>query len=344
MITNRPPIGLDDVAVKNGDPTSTDSRALQHFSGIHRETTIRTLREAESPEYYSRPGGDEASKPNPRHVLFLAVGEETPSSYMTGLNRAALQLNISLHFHHATRSESNDLLSPHNLPLCLCEELISGIILVNRWPVKLVEKINQRFPVVSIIHTYEETPLDVLGIDHIGGMFSLARHLKLSGFKQIGFLGVDPSVSWSRSRFAGYLEALLALDIPFSENHLVQLDLGALNQETGRMADRVIAAMEKGVHSWICADDFIGYNLCAELRDRGIRIPDDIAIAGFHRNPHIQHGNLPLLTSTEVDSDLIAFNALHQLVYRINYPNGCPQLILMPASFFQGKTTMTLQS
>jgi LacI family transcriptional regulator len=270
------------------------------------------------------------------------VGEETPSSYMAGLSRASLQLNISLHFHHATRSECDDLMSPRNLPLSLREEMISGIILVYRWPERVVEKISRKFPTVSIVHTYPEASLDVLGIDHAGGIFSLVKHLKSSGHQQMGFLGLDPQVSWSRSRFASYLEALLALDIPILTDHVVQLNLAQLNEEAGRMTDRVMAGMKEGVRGWICADDFIGYDLCTELLRRGVRIPDEVALTGFHRHRHVPHRNLPLLTSTEVDSELMGFNGLQQLAYRISHPKGLPQLILMPASFLQGETTVSL--
>jgi DNA-binding LacI/PurR family transcriptional regulator len=341
MITNAS-VGLDDIAKKAGVAISTVSRALRNLPGIHPETRTKVMREAELLGYNSRPRKNEASKPNSRHILILTVGEETPSSYMAGLSRAALQLNISLHFHHAARSESNDLLSPRNLPLCLREEMISGIILVYRWPEKVVEKISRKFPIVSIVHTYPEASLDVLGIDHTGGMFCLVKHLKSSGHQQIGFLGLDPLVSWSRSRFSSYMEALLAMDLPIPMDHLVQLDMALLNEEGGRMADRVLAGMAKGVRGWICADDFVGYDLCTELLRRGVRIPEDVAITGFHRHSHIHHKNLPLLTSTEVDSELIGFTALHRLVHRIGHPQELPQTILTPASFLQGETTREL--
>jgi len=339
MIPNAPPVGLDDIAKKTGVAVSTVSRALRDLPGIHPDTRTKVLREAELLGYSSRSRKSEKSTPKPRHILILTVGEETPSSYMAGLSRAALQLNISLHFHHANRSESNDLLSPRHLPLCLRQEMVSGIVLVYRWPEKIVEKISRKFPTVSIVHSYQETTLDVLGIDHSGGIFSLVKHLKSSGHKQIGFIGMDPQVSWSRSRYASYLEALLAMQLPILADNLVQLNLDALNEETGRMADRIVAGMANGVRAWICADDFIGYDLCAELIRRGIRIPEDVALTGFHRHPHHKPRNLPLLTSTEVDSELIGFNALQQLVYRISHPKSLPQLILIPAVFLQGQST-----
>src|ERR1700742_668066 len=123
-----PSVGLDEIAKKSGVAISTVSRALRDLPGIHPKTRNRVLREAESLGYNTRPRRQENTKSESRHVLILTVGEETPTGYMAGLSRASLLANISLHLHHAPREESADLLSPRNLPLCLREEMISGII------------------------------------------------------------------------------------------------------------------------------------------------------------------------------------------------------------------------
>ena len=337
-------VGLDEIAKKTKVAVSTVSRALRNLPGIHPETRTRILRVAQTLGYSARGGKTDGAQPNPRHILILTIGEETPSGYTAGLSRASVQLNIALHFHHASRSNCDDFLTPENLPPSLREEMILGIILVYGWPEKIVEKISRRFPTVSIVHTYPQADVDVLGIDHTGGMFALVKHLKTAGHQKIGFLGLDPEVSWARSRFAGYLEALLTMNLPLSKDYLVELNLSALHEETGRMAEGIMAGLKKGVRAWICADDFIGYDLCAELLRRGVRIPDDVAITGFHRHPHIRHGNLPLLTSTKVDSELMGFNALHQLDYRMNHPKQSSQLILMPATLAQGQTTLSPKS
>jgi DNA-binding LacI/PurR family transcriptional regulator len=338
-----PSVGLDDIARKSGVAISTVSRALRDLPGIHPKTRNRVLREAESLGYNTRPRRSEGAKSESRHVLILTVGEETPTGYMAGLSRASLQLNISLHLHHASRAECAELLSPRNLPLCLREEMISGIILVYRWPERVVEKLSRKYATVSILHTYAEAPLDVLGIDHAGGMFTLVRHFKASGHAKIGFLGLDPQVSWARARFSSYLEALLAAGLPLSMERIIPLDLARLSELTQHMADRVQAGIAHGVRGWICADDFVGYDLCAELLRRGVRIPDDVAIAGFHRHPAIQHKGLPLLTSTTVDSELMGASALRQLFARMTHPEAQPQITQLPAAFFQGQTTQPVK-
>jgi DNA-binding LacI/PurR family transcriptional regulator len=332
-------VGLDEIAKKSGVAISTVSRALRDLPGIHPKTRNRVLREAESLGYTTRPRRSERLQSDSRHVLILTVGEETPTGYMAGLSRASLQLNISLHLHHASREDCHELLSPRNLPLCLREEIISGIILVYRWPDKVVEKLCRKYATVSILHSYPDAPLDVVGIDHTGGMFALVRHLKAAGHTKIGFLGLDAQVSWARARFSSYLEALMAVDLPITMERVVPLELSRLGELGQQMADRVQNSAAHGIRAWICADDFIGYDLCADLLRRGVRIPDDVAIAGFHRHPAIQHKGLPLLTSTAVDSELMGGSALQQLVKRMAHPDGMSQIIQLPASFFQGQTT-----
>lgn len=333
------PIALEDIAKNVGVAVSTVSRALRNLPGIHPQTREMVTREAESLGYVARrrKNGDT----NAHHILILTAGEETPSAYLAGLSRASVQLNIALHFHYAARAACEDLLAPGHLPPSLREELISGIVLVYRWPEKVVAELSKKLPAVSIVHTYPDLPVDVVGIDHAGGMFSLVRHLKATGHERIGFLGLDPRISWSRSRFAAYLEALLALELPATMDHVVRLDLDhSLEEEVPKVIDRILGEIEDGVRGWICADDFIGYALCEELLRRRTRIPEDVAVTGFHRHPQIRHGNLPLLTSTNVDSELVGFSALQRLVRRMDHPDAAPHLELVPATFFQGQMTV----
>jgi len=116
MIPNAPPVGLDDIAKKTGVAVSTVSRALRDLPGIHPDTRTKVLREAELLGYSSRSRKSEKSTPKPRHILILTVGEETPSSYMAGLSRAALQLNISESFWSIVGRKKSSKRSAGNFP------------------------------------------------------------------------------------------------------------------------------------------------------------------------------------------------------------------------------------
>jgi DNA-binding LacI/PurR family transcriptional regulator len=339
MITSASTIGLDDIAKRTGVAVSTVSRALRDLPGIHPKTRSKVLREARALGYTVRPRRHESARMETKHVLALTVGDETPAGYMTGLSQASLELDISLHFHHVAEIDSRELLAPQNLPMSLREELISGVILIYRWPNEVGEKIFRKFPTVSIVHTYPNAPVDVMSIDHTGGMLSLVRHLKATGHHKLGFLGWDAHVSWSRSRLAAFLEAAFAHRIKVSPENLLQIRLPQTPEQIHLSSERIVAALSEGVSGWICADDFIGYDLCAELLQRGIRIPEEISITGYHRHPSFRRVNLPLLTSTEVDSKRIGYNALQQLSYRMGHPKDPPQLVLMPAKFAPGQTT-----
>lgn len=335
------PIALQDIANKLGVAVSTVSRALRNSPGIHPRTREKVMKEAETLGYVAphRKNGGEP-RADTKQIIILTAGAETPADYLAGLSRAAVQLNIALHFHFADRSLCEHLMEPQNLPPALRDELISGVILVYRWPQSVVAALTRKLPAVSIVHTYPDSPVDVVGIDHVGGMFSLVKHLKASGRERMGFLGLNAGTSWSRSRFASYLEARMALGLPETMDHVIGLDLShPLEEEIPKVMDRVLKSINQGVRAWLCADDFIGYMLGKELLARGVRIPDDVAVTGFHRHPNVRHGNLPQLTSTDVESELIGFKALQVLARRMEHPEAAPHLELVPARFFQGRTT-----
>ncbi len=192
-----------------------------------------------------------------------------------------------------------------------------------------------------VIH-YPDTPVDVVGIDHLSGTFPLVKHLKELGHERIGFFGLRPELSWARSRFGAYAEALVAYGLPVNFDDVVQaqddksvvrfpyIDEAAL--------EKVIQKMGRGVKAWMCANDVIANSLCAGLLQRGIKIPQDVSITGFHRRSY-PLAHLPELTTTEVRDDLLGEAALRRMAHRLDHPKESPRLILMPCQFYPGETT-----
>ncbi len=341
MSLNTSPVALEDIAKRLGIAVSTVSRALRDLPGIHPATRAKVVREAEALGYISpRKRGNEQGV-QPRSILTLTIGGEVSPDYLSGMSRASLALNFSLLSYSFSHAESRMILDPAHQPPALKMGLVAGIVLVYRWPEEVVQALCQKYPVASLIIHYPGQPVDLIGIDHLGGVFALASHLRDGGHRRIGFFGLCPDESWARSRFAAYVEALISLRLPFDMADVVRIedsaDVAHFPFQDDALFDRVADKIRGGVTAWICADDKMGYSLCAGLARRGLRVPDDVAVTGFHqRRPQT---DLPLLTSTKVDEELLGQAALRRLAYRLDQPGETPRIILMPSQFVKGKTT-----
>ncbi|MGB8356464.1 MAG: LacI family DNA-binding transcriptional regulator [Chthoniobacteraceae bacterium] len=337
-------VALEDIAEKLGIAVSTVSRALRNLPGIHPATRAKVVREAEALGYVapSKRNGDAA--PQPRNILMLTLGaNEAPPGFLAGMSRASLSFNFSLLSHVSSLAESHNLLIPKYQPPLLKMGQVAGIILIYGWPEDVARELSRQWPTVSIVMHYPGLPIDVIGIDHVEGMFSLVKHLKESGHKQIGFFGLKPEISWARSRFAAYAEAMLAFGLPFDFENVVQIredksvvKLQSLDTEA---METVMSKIKKGVRAWVCANDVLGQSLYSGLIQRGIRIPEDVAITGFHQRRY-HSPNLPPLTTTEVNEEMLGAAALRRLAYRLDHPEESHRLILMPCNFIQGQSTL----
>jgi LacI family transcriptional regulator len=341
------PVALEDIAKSLGLAVSTVSRALRELPGIHPTTRAKIVQQAESMGYVA-PRKRKGEAVQPRNILMLTMGaDEPPAGYLAGMSRVAPVVNFSLHSHVSTMEESWNVLDPKLQPPALKMGLVAGIILIYEWPEEIVDALSEKWPTVSLVMHYPNTPIDVVGIDHLSGTFPLVKHLKELGHERIGFFGLRPDLSWARARFGAYAEALVAYDLPVNFGDVVQvqdtksivrfpyLDENALEE--------VIQKIGRGVRAWMCANDVIANSLCAGLLRRGIKVPEDVSITGFHRRQY-PWAHLPELTTTEVRDDLLGEAALRRMADRLDHPKETPRLILMPCKFYQGATTGPLSA
>ncbi len=337
-------VALEDIAKRLGLAISTVSRALRNVPGIHPATRDKVLKEASSLGYVAPRKKNAEAPPAPRNILMLTLGADAaPAGFLAGMSRAAVPFNFSLISHVAPLAESRNILSPKHQPPSLRMGLVAGIVLIYKWPEEVVQVLSRKWPTVSIIMHYPDLPIDVIGIDHVGGTHGLVSHLQQTGHSQIGFFGLIPPASWSRSRFAAYAETMVSFGLPFSQENVVEvapsLALVGSPHDDEKAYDRVVELIKRGVKAWICANDALAHFLCLELMKRGIRIPEDVAVTGFHQRS-FTNSNCPELTTTEVREEQIGAAALRRIAHRLDHPEDTPRLILMPCHFHQGKSTL----
>ena len=337
------PVALEDIAKSLGIAVSTVSRALRELPGIHPATRSRIIHQAEAMGYIA-PRKRKGETPHPRNILLLTIGADgAPPGYLEGMSRVAPSFNFSLQSHVSSLEDSWKILDPKYQPPSFKMGLVAGIILIYKWPDEVVEALSRKCPTISIVLHYPELPIDVVGIDHHSGMFPLVRHLQQTGHEKIGFFGLRPNISWVRSRFAAYAEALVAFGLPVDFDNVVSLrndksvvTFPLLEEEAFA---KVLSKIDQGVRAWVCCNDVCGNSLTAGLIKRGIRIPEDVAVTGFHHRQY-PWADLPQLTTTEVRDDLIGEAAMRRMAYRLEHPTEIHRLILMPCEFSQGETTL----
>jgi len=152
--------------------------------------------------------------------------------------------------------------------------------------------------------------------DNTGGMRAVIRHLiETHGYKRIAFVR-GPKGHWeSDQRFSAYKDELKAHNISFDEDIVFE---GDHTPESGRAAIRKLMD-ERGiqVQAIAASNDRMAFGVMEALQQRGIQVPDKIALTGFDDIKESQSLGVPLTTVHQsfTEAGRLAFGAL---IKRIN--------------------------
>lgn len=342
MPTRKPAVGLAEIAKNAQVAVSTASRALRNSPEIHPETRKHILREAKALGYEppQRSRENQAAKALP--ILVLTAGDAPPSGYMTALSQAAITHDISLQYHNCSSSEAHALFHPKNVPTALKDGLAGGVILLFRWPQEVVTHLAGLLPTASIVHEYPGAAIDTVSIQDNAGMADLVGHLQGLGHTQIGFFGLARELSWSRSRYGAFVNALEGAGLPFHPSSVLptpfRLETGSLLPVEEATLEAAARKTREGTKAWIVPDEGLAYALEAGLMARGLQIPNDVSVASFHRHPNVPPG-LPRLTSIAVDVREMIDLAIQRLLLRQKSPSSPHLTFLISGKLAEGAST-----
>lgn len=161
---------------------------------------------------------------------------------------------------------------------------------------------------------------DYVGVQNERAEESVVRHLVRQGHRRIAHVANSELASTVSERLAGYRKGLEAAGIPFRPELAL---IGSLMQEEGATPSRHEAALVERLLTLtdpptaLCAvNDYTAQRLIAALRERGVRVPEDIAVAGFDDTERWQPGR-PFLTTIRQPFEALGAEAARLLVQRL---------------------------
>jgi LacI family transcriptional regulator len=129
----------------------------------------------------------------------------------------------------------------------------------------------------------EEIDADFVSIDNERAASQAVRYLIDKGHKRIAHVTNTEPVSAVYERMAGYRAALTAAGIPVDPDLILTGRVEGMAEEglsASELVDRLLALPSRPT-AVFAVTDFIALSLVRTLQERGIRVPEDIAIVGF---------------------------------------------------------------
>jgi len=339
------------IADKLNISRSTVSRCFTNHPGINPVTRARVFKLASRLGYQHlemRTGGGAKKKAGQKTigVLFCA---DVRLHNVAELGNPGLQLfaGISeftqihkhkIELHYVDWKETALDLPSYAKIEALQRRLWDGVILIYSFPREIVDELNIRFPMVSLVEQYGTESCNCVDVDHYKGISTIMKRLFEMGHRRIGFYNLKYPVEneWSLRRYCAYVEELTRAGLPLIQEDVLNIQAGHFLDDESTM-DRAVQQIKKGVTAWLCAADHQAYELIAGLNARGLQVPDDVSITGFDGVPRPALSKADL-TTVVAPYHQIGFTGAKRVFDLVNKRSGMPQHILVALQLREGKT------
>ncbi len=214
---------------------------------------------------------------------------------VAGLERYFLQAgyNIALRLSRASSQLEEDALKELS-----ALEYVAGIIL---FPTsrrfcgdQLLRMQLNRYPIVLIDTIFRELSLDSVSHDHYKGAFDMTNYLIDMGHEKICFLTSTLSEAYSRQeRVRGFQDAILFRDMKYDKRMVYELDVEETVEQYRNFVDRIAS---DNITCVFCGNDYIAKELLNQALARGIRVPEELSIAGYTDNAFLSFMSIGLTT------------------------------------------------
>jgi len=171
----------------------------------------------------------------------------------------------------------------------------------------------------------EQTRVDVITIEKRRAMYRLVGHLVALGRRRFGFLG--PS-SAEDERAEAFVQALARHGLPLDPTLCVETPWSA---EGAYPFAQALLARDDLPDALVCGCDTIAIGAMRAAKQRGLRLPDDLAITGFDDIPFARDLDPPL-TTVRVPKEVMGEVAVRKLMERINRPDLPPIIQIIPTT------------
>lgn len=275
--------GQQQLADQLGVSTATVSRALNGKPGVSVETRRRVVAAAQDMAYRPNAAARALTTATTRTVVFAVHRHQFPLSvdpFYPGIMRGLEETLGAEHYGVLLLTLSDEDLAsgPPSLP-ALQEGRADALVAAGPdiSPRFIIAAAAGDLPIILVDNALRETEIPSITADDFGGSRSATRHLiDVHGHRSIALLRGRPGWASNDERAEGYCDAMRTAGLAPC---VVSVEDTTIATGAGALADVL--------ESWptttaiVAVNDAMAIGAIRELRKRGKRVPEDLAVVGF---------------------------------------------------------------
>jgi len=308
-------VTIKEVARRAGVSVATVSRVYNHSHRVREETRVRVRHTAQRLGY-SPHGAARSLVTNRTHTIGVLLPDlygEFFSELIRGIDQTAQARG-----YHVLLSSARSQVESLEPALRSMRGRVDGLILMtpDLDAAAAGRSLPAGFPVVLLNGPPSDAACDSFGIANFDGARSMVRHLASLGHRRIAIIcGAEQNFD-AAERLRGYRTALVELGLDRDPG----LELpGDFSEAAGHAAARRMLERDLRPSAVFAANDGMAIGALSAFRDAGLRVPDDIAVAGFDDIPMARYVE-PALSSVRVDISELGKNATDRLLDALGEP------------------------
>lgn len=281
---------IKDVAREAGVSVATVSRVLNDSGPVNGETKRRIAEVARRLRY----SPDSAArslitrKTTTLGVLLPDLFGEFFSEVIRGIDETAQR-----HRYHLLVSSAHNHRAEIEAALRAMRGRVDGVLVMSPDidSQTLAEDLPETLPVVLMNCLASDDRFDAFDIDNHGGAYAMVRHLIACGHRNVAIVTGAPHNHDAQERLRGYRSALRDAKVKYRPEWELE---GDFKEASGHRAALAFLALAPRPTALFASNDSMAIGAMSALRDAGVRVPDDVAVAGFDDIPIAQYVNPPL--------------------------------------------------
>ena len=276
-------VTIYDLARKLNISIATVSRALKDDAVVSKKTKKKIFDLAAEMGYRSNPFARNLrrQKTHTIGVMMHELNSTFITSVLSGIERVVTQANYDIIIAHSSESYKKEVANAHNLFHKRVDGLITALAFDTEDMGHFDPFFEKNIPVVFFDRVEESSGGTKVVIDNFRAGYEATQHLIEQGCKRIAHVTSSLKRNVYQQRYNGYLAALKENNLPADEKLLFINDL---RKESGIQTANAIAALDPLPDGIFTTNDFTAALCIQTLKEKGIRVPEDIAVVGFNND------------------------------------------------------------
>lgn len=317
---------IKDVASYAGVSRATVSRVLNNNPAVDADLRSRVLDAVQALDYRPNRAARRLRAQSSTVIGLMISDIQNPYfiSVIRGVEDAAYAHQMNIVLCNSDEDPAKERIYLHVMEA----ERVAGLIIVPTHDTSThdLNRLQQSgIPVILLDRLVDGVQVDAVKVDNEYGAYEAVKHLLDLGCQRIAHISGSPNLTTGRDRIQGYYHALAEAHVKH-EPRLIKT--GDFKTDSGYRLTLELLDSPTLPDAIFVANNLMTLGALRALRERNIRVPEDIALVGFDDMPWSAEFRSPL-TAVSQPTYEVGQEAVHLLLRRLAQPDAPVRTVVL---------------